>query len=130
MTEKLIKTIRLNNYLELNLIDASSKIAGDRRQVCMVARMNIPVNDNPIFLNDKSMDDFKLFRSSVGEKVGFEQKRVCNFIDAKQKESVLQKLVESFLQAALAYLSHPDFSKKYVLKRYQEFLKKKTWGYQ
>ncbi|MBT9438589.1 MAG: hypothetical protein GAS50_05285, partial [Desulfobacterales bacterium] len=46
MEEKLIKTIDLENGLELKLYDASRKLAGDRWLVSLIARMEIPTSDS------------------------------------------------------------------------------------
>lgn len=129
MTEKLIKTIKLNDLLELNIVDASREVAGDRWQVCMEASMDVPVEFDPIFLKVGNADEFRQFQGSVGKRVRYEQKRVRNFIDRKNKNSVLRGLVDSFLQGGLAYLSHPDFPKKYVMKQYRQHMKKKTWAH-
>lgn len=127
VAEKLMKAIVLDNGLKLTLYDTSRKIAGDRWRVGLIARMDIPIDDAQFSVNDKSLTDFKSFKVSFGEKVHFEQKRERNFIDAKHKDDVLQSLIDLFLENALAYLSHPDFPNKYVLRQYNEYLKKKSW---
>jgi len=127
VAKKMFKAIMLDNGLELRLYDISRKVAGDRWRVGVVARIDMPVDDSQYFVNDKSLADFKSFKESFGEKVRFEQKRERNFIDAKHKDEVLQSLIDSFLQSALAYLSHPDFPQKYVLRQFKEYLKRKTW---
>ena len=45
MKEKLIKTMDLENGMQLNFYDASRKIAGDRWQISLVVRMEIPVTE-------------------------------------------------------------------------------------
>ena len=64
---------------------------------------------------------------ALGANVIFEQKRTRNFIDAKEKEKSLNNLYDSFLENSLAYLSHADFPKKFVLKKYKEYLDKNKW---
>ena len=45
MQSKLIKTIDLENRMQLNLYDGSKKLAGDRWLVSLIIRMEIPVNE-------------------------------------------------------------------------------------
>jgi hypothetical protein len=125
--EKLINTIRFDNGLELNFYDSSRKVAGDRWQVGIVARIDIPVDNAHFSEFNGNVGDLAAFRKACGEKVRFEQKRQRNFIDAKYKDSVRRGLMDSFLKSALAYLSHADFAKKQVFRQYKEYLKRKTW---
>ena len=125
--EKLINTMRLDNGLKLNFYDTSRKVAGDRWRVGIVARIDIPLDDAWFFAIDENVVDLAAFRKACGGKVRFEQKRERNFIDAKYKDSVLRSLMDSYIESTLAYLSHADFAKKQVLRRYQEYLKRKTW---
>lgn len=128
LPEKLIKVVEITNGLELKIFDASRIVAADRWQVCMLARMDIPVNEAVKYIKDIDIDTFYTFKSAVGKQVRFEKKLVRNFIDGKLKEAVLEEMIASFLGDSTKYLSHPDFSRKYVLKQYNEYKKKKTWG--
>ena len=127
MNDKLIKTIDLKNGLHLEFLDCSRKIAGDRWQVVMTVRLNIPVkmlgpvNDDHLDLNvDKVM-------SMIGENVRFEQKKERNFVDENQKEDVFNDLIDSFFYNSIDYVSNPDFPKRYILRQYKEHLKRKSW---
>lgn len=128
LPEELIKVVEINNGLELKIFDASRIAAADRWQVCMLARMDIPVNDAVKYLKDIDIVTFYTFKSAVGKHVRFEKKLVRNFIEGKVKDAVLEEMIASFLSDSIKYLSHPDFSRKYVLKQYNEYKKKKTWG--
>ena len=125
--KKLINTIRLGNGLELKLYDSCRKVAGDRWRVGIVARIDIPLDEARFFKIDENVVDLAAFRKACRGKVRFEQKRERNFIDAKHRDSVRRSLMDSYLENTLAYLSHADFAKKQVLRRYQEYLKRKTW---
>ena len=125
--KKRIRAIGLSNGLLLELYDLSRKIAGDRWQIGMLARIDIPLDDALIALIDHHPEDLPAFREASRGTVRFEQKRERNFIDAKHREQVLQNLIDMFLQSAFSYLSHPDFPKKVVLRKYKEHVKRKTW---
>ena len=45
MKLQLIKTIDLENSMQLNIFDGSRKLAGDRCLVTMVARIEIPLSE-------------------------------------------------------------------------------------
>ena len=64
--------------------------------------------------------------SSLGESVCFEQKRERNFIEAKEKDEVLNNLTDSFFPSALDYVSNPDFPKRFLLHQNKEYLKRKS----
>jgi hypothetical protein len=124
--DKLMRTIDLKNGLQLEVLDCSRKIAGDRWQVVMTVRMNIPVkmlgpvNGDPPDLN---VDEVI---SLMGENVRFEQKKERNFIDGNQKDDVLDNMIDSFFYTSFDYVSNPDFPKRYILHHYQEKLKRKS----
>jgi len=48
-------------------------------------------------------------------------------IDEREKDDLLNDLMDSFIKRTLNYLSHPDFPGKYVLKEFQAYRKRKTW---
>jgi hypothetical protein len=48
-------------------------------------------------------------------------------IDEREKDDLLNDLMDSFIKRTLNYLSHPDFRGKYVLKEFQTYRKRKTW---
>jgi hypothetical protein len=125
--EKLINTVELKNGLQLEVLDSSRKIAGDRWQVILKLRINIPVR--MLSANDDDQTDLHVGEiiSSIGENVCFEQKRERNFIDENQKDDVLNNLVESFFYNSIDYVSNPDFPKRYILRQYRENLKRKSW---
>jgi len=122
--EKLVKIMELENGLVLKLFDVSKKIAADRWLVAFIARIEI-LTDN--FLTEKNFslnvtaDEIK---KSLGSMVIFEKKDERNFIDEKKKDEVFKNLSLSYLNTSLSYLSHTDFSKKFILKKYKEYISK------
>lgn len=91
MTENLIKTIPLSDTLTLNLFDASKKIAGDRWQVTLMARMTMRVDN---FFSDKNPGDPPTdnIKGALGDAVSWEIIKQRNFIDAKKKMRCCNKL--------------------------------------
>jgi hypothetical protein len=126
MFETIIRTIALDNDLELRFYDASKKIAGDRWQVILIARIEIPIDPAEFLADEMHFDDFKTFMAACGNKATYEQRRTRNFIDASHKDDVIQSLIDSFLATALAYMSQPDFPEKYIVRQYQAYLKRRT----
>jgi hypothetical protein len=127
VNEKLIRSIDLKNGLRLEVLDSSRNIAGDRWQVVLTTRIKIPVDklsNGDDIETAVNMDDII---STLGESVQFEQKRERNFIDAKEKDEVLNNLIESFSASTLDYVSNPDFPKRYLLRQYKDYLKKRSW---
>ena len=125
MKENLIKTINLENDMQVCFYDGSRKLAGDRWMVSLVVRMEIPVSQAMV-LDDGESTDINDIRHLLGETVLFEQKRDRIFVDDKEKESVLEELFERFQENALHYLANPLFPEKYVRKLYKEEKKKQS----
>jgi hypothetical protein len=48
-------------------------------------------------------------------------------IDKREKDDLVNSLMDSFIKRTLNYLSHPDFPGKYILKEFQAYRKRKTW---
>lgn len=127
MKEKLIKTMDLENGMQLNFYDTSRKIAGDRWQVSLVVRMEIPVTEVLIKDPGQSTESVNEIVTVLGENVLFEQKRERNFIDDTQKAKMFKELYDSFVNSTFVYLSNEAFPRKYIAKKYREAVKKGSW---
>ncbi|MBN1932807.1 MAG: hypothetical protein JW786_14475 [Desulfobacterales bacterium] len=127
MEKKLIKTINLKNNLILKAYDASKKIAADRWQITLLINIEIPIRETLAGRIDDAVGSIDEIIQALGANLIFEQKRTRNFIDAQEKEESLNTLYDSFLENSLAYLSHANFPKKFVLKKYKEYLDKNKW---
>ena len=125
---KLPKIIDLENGLKLKLYDRSRKLAGDRWLVSLTAVIDIPLDGVAANAAGKMAVDPAKLKLALGEKIYFKQKMQRHFIDAAQKDQVLQDLMNSFLASARPYLAHPDFAEKVVVKAYREHLKKKPFS--
>lgn len=119
MKETLIKSIRLENGQDLNLFDASKNIAADRWQVTLVARIILSVDD--IFPdNNDNAPSVSEIRQTLGDTVTYEVKKQRNFIDASQKTAVVEQLLDTFLKFSAPYLSHLEFPRRFILRKYHE----------
>jgi len=127
MKEKLIKTMDLENGMQLNFYDASKKLVGDRWLISLVVRMEIPVTDVLIKDPGQSTQSVKEIKSVLGENLLFEQKRERNFIDEAQKEEMFKELYDTFVNSTFVYLSNEAFPRKYIAKKYKEAVEKGSW---
>jgi hypothetical protein len=127
MKQTLIKTIELSNGLKLDFYDISRKLAGDRWYVGVIARIDIPLID--LLLTNQHLSQYSVeeIRNTIGESVCFQQKRERHYIDEREKDDLLNDLMDCFIKRTLNYLSLPDFPGKYVLKEFQAYRKRKTW---
>lgn len=124
MKEKLIKTIDLENGLQLNLYDGSRKLVGDRWLVSLIVRMDVPVTEVLKRNGRESMENLNEIKDMLGESVLFEKKREKIYVDNTEKETVFKELCDMFLNSSLYYLSKEIFPKQYILKTYKEKVKK------
>ena len=127
MKQTLIKTIELSNGLKLDFYDTSRKLAGDRWYVGLIARIDIPLIDSLLTNQHLSHYSVEEIRNTLGESVRFQQKRERHYIDEREKDDLLNDLMDSFIKRTLNYLSLPDFPGKYILKEFQTYRKRKTW---
>ena len=127
MEEVLINTIDLENGLKLKLFDRSRKLAGDRWLVSFIARIEILIKDSLLKGDGSSLLNFDEAVKALGEKLLFEQKRERVYIDEKEKDEVMKKIQDSFLSASISYLSRSDFPEKYILKKFNDKIKKDSW---
>lgn len=124
MTETPVKTLDLKNGMQLNLYDASRKLAGDRWMVSLIARMEVPVTEVLEGNGPQSTENVNDMKDVLGERVIFEQKREKIFVDTAEKERVFKKMCDMFLGSSLDYLSKENFPKQLILKKYKEEIKK------
>ena len=127
MEQTLIKTIELSNGLKLDFYDISRKLAGDRWYVGLIARIDIPLIDSLLTNQHLSQYSVEEIRNMLGKSVRFQQKRERHYIDEREKDDLLNGLMDSFIKRTLNYLSLPDFPGKYILKEFQTYRKRKTW---
>ena len=127
MKQTLIKTIELSNGLKLDFYDISRKLAGDRWYVGLIARIDIQLIDSLLTNQHLSHYSVEEIRNTLGESVRFQQKRERHYIDEREKDDLLNDLMDSFIKRTLNYLSLPDFPGKYILKEFQTYRKRKTW---
>ena len=123
MPEQLIKSIALDNGQVLNIYDASKNIAGDRWQVNLVARMLISVYDINSETNT-ALPPIDEIKQALGDTVEYETNKQRNFIDDKEKQAVFNELLDTFVKYSVPYLSHPDFPKRFIIKKYHEHKKR------
>jgi len=117
MDNNLIKKVDLENGLNLELYDSSKKIAGDRWQVKLLVKIEIPVSDYLQSL-DEGMDADD-FLKVLGKKVVYERTMERNFIDNKEKEKLLNDFCDASTESSLLYLSTPNFPKRFIVKEYK-----------
>jgi hypothetical protein len=117
--EQLIKTIPLESNLTLELFDASRKIAADRWQVTLKARMAVPVEKA---IAGSHLDPAKAaeIRQILGETITYEVQKQRNFIDDREKTAVLDQLMDAFMRYTRPYLAHPEFAGRFVLKTFHD----------
>ncbi|MBI9085827.1 MAG: hypothetical protein JEZ11_19670 [Desulfobacterales bacterium] len=118
MEETCVHTVELKNGLKLEIFDASRKIAGDRYQIVMSARIEVDVAEAMASPAGGGVDPEAVV-AALGPKVIFEQKGERNFIDEKEKEAVFNALCDACLDNAGKYFAHDDFAVKYVLRTYR-----------
>jgi hypothetical protein len=121
---ELLETISLENGLILRLYNGSRLIADKLWYVALTGAVEIPVSAAAGESGDLETLDIEAMTAALGERVVFEKKMERNFIFEDKKDAELQGLRDYFMDAIATYLSHPNFSRQYILKCYREYQKK------
>lgn len=120
---KRVEVRELPNGLRLEIWDYSRKLAGDRWLVGMLAQMEIKVG--PEHFSDTEM--FEKFLQETGGVIYYRYRKERHFIDQKERHRVFETLKEHFLKAALGYLSHPSFPRRFIQNEISLFERKIRW---
>jgi len=121
---ELFETVSLENGLVLRLYNSSKIIADKLWYVALTGEVEIPVTAAAVGSPDREALDIEAIQAALGERIVFEKKMERNFIKDDKKTSILQEIRDYFMDSIVKYLSHPDFSRNYILKCYREYQKK------
>ncbi len=127
MEEKRIKKIELGENIFLEIYDASKKLAGDRWQVLMVARIKLSVSETLMAAGDQLAEELDDLKAVLEKTVVFEQKSKRIFIASSEKDKIFDELLNGFIKTSLPYLSRPEFPRRFVYKKYREAKEKENW---
>jgi hypothetical protein len=117
LESKIIETIALDNGLVLEIKDYSRKVAADRWLVKLVALMQIAVTDKGFSDRLPQPAPLDQLRDKLGDCIYHEYQVERNFVDAVNKESVLEHMLDGILTKQ-TYYSHPDFGARCIIKEY------------
>ena len=118
--KQLIKKMVLDNHLTVILMDQSRKISEDAYRVAMAAQMDIPVEKSLLIDTTLAEVAFEKVVNKLGDQVRFEYRVERNFIMEKDKDTVLQNLVDTFTKNMIGYLSKESFPGKFIVKQYND----------
>jgi hypothetical protein len=120
-TGEIIERQQLDNGMELILYDCSRMIAGDRWLVDIRCEACIPVNASywEIMAHEEPRNHLAI-REVLGEKLVFSSSKKRNFVDAGEKETILQEMVQQVYDSILEYLNRPDFPKRLFKKQFRD----------
>lgn len=126
IARKLLQCKQLPNGLRLELWDESRKVAGDRWYVGVraVAAVALP-RETPEGISPEVL---RILKREVGEYIYCQFLEERNFIAEQEVLTILDELKEVFLKNTLSYLSHPDFPRRFLIRKTREIQQKLPWG--
>ena len=113
---RLLNRHTLDNGLTLEFWDLSRPLVGDRRFVCLEARMAIPVRAETLPPELKAQTT--LVVEALGENIIFTQAEERNFIAASHAPGLLQEMQDRLLALAPGYFGHADFAARFIRKKF------------
>jgi hypothetical protein len=120
---RLIETIPLQNGLTVEVRDASRLIAADTTKVELLFQVAVPLNPE----DWACLAHYEIVRKIFGDAPRFEYRAGRSFVRSEAIEAVSRELRDAFRRDSLAYLSRPDFPRRFALSKYREI---KTHPYQ
>jgi len=124
-TGKLIEQQQLENGIELLLYDRSRVTAGDRWQVQLLCEAHITIDES--YWDMVTQEESRLLpdiRKILGDRLVFVTTKQRNFVDAEERETVIQEMVQQVYNSMLEYLKKPQFPQEFFKKQYRETLQK------
>ena len=115
----------LDNGLTLEFWDHSRPLVGDRRFVCLVARIVIPVRVET--LPPELQPQAPQVVEALGEEIIFSQRQERNFIAASEAMALLQDMHDRILALAPGYFGQADFAARFIRKKYAEQQELQQW---
>jgi|YNPNPStandDraft_1061719.scaffolds.fasta_scaffold00837_15 hypothetical protein len=124
-SQRLLCQKTLPNGLNLELLDHSRPLAGDRWLVKLEVRVAIPVAE--AHLPPDLKERYQEVVEALGPEVIFRKEDVRHFIDQREVPELREKMQARLLQGLLAYLGHPDFAGRYLRKKFAEYEERQRW---
>jgi hypothetical protein len=124
-TERIIEQQQLENGIELLLYDRSRITAGDRWQVQLLCEAHIAIDKS--YWDMVSQEESRLLpdiRKILGARLVFVTTKERNFVEAEERETVLQEMVQQVHNSMLEYMKKPQFPQEFFKKQYRETLQK------
>jgi hypothetical protein len=113
---RLIETIPLENGLAVEVRDNSRLIAADTMKVELLFSVAVPLNPS----DWECPAHYEIVRKIFGDAPRFEYPAGRSFVRSAAVEAVSLELRDAFRRDSLAYLSRPDFPRRFVLSKYRE----------
>ncbi|WP_320044446.1 hypothetical protein [uncultured Desulfobacter sp.] len=108
----------------LEVFDYSRKIGADAWVVIMTAIMKIPVERSLFTSQPLSDNEFDDILNTLGSPIEYRYRLERNMIMDHEKDSVLENLVNTFLENTGKYVANPKFPEKLALKAYRDRVEK------
>jgi len=121
--ERTLDHLHLENGLIVYFIGRSSPPVAGRCQVRLLIRAAVePTEDHFSNCPDPS-GALRRFISLAGpDPVEFQTVKIRNFVDLKEVEKTLERMMDDFIRSGLQYLKKPGFAAKFVRRKYEELL--------
>nr|WP_320191300.1 hypothetical protein [uncultured Desulfobacter sp.] len=108
----------------LEIFDDSRKIGADAWVVIMTAIMKVPVETSLFTSQPLSDNEFDDILNTLGSPIEYRYRLERNMIMDHEKDSVLENLVNTFLENTGKYVANPKFPEKLALKAYRDRVEK------
>ena len=122
---RLLDRHTLDNGLTLEFWDHSRPLVGDRRFVCLVAQIAIPVRSETLPPELKAQAGQVV--EDLGGEIIFSQRQERNFIAASEAPALLQDMQDRMLTLATGYFGQADFAARFIRKKWAELQELQQW---
>ena len=129
MSKTHLKNIELPDGITLGVSNLSRIAAGDRWFVRLEIAGNIPIKREYFDMIQDADSAFAEAQKRFGPTIRYTYRRERIFVDQKLKDDVFKKLLATFENNILPYLSKSDFWKKFIVSKYID-MKRNPYNHQ
>lgn len=120
----LLESLMLENGLHVFFYNRSKPIAGDRCLVQLLIDIPIPLSPSQFEHLPDSKATSEAFMAHCGFTLHYQTVKTRHFVPKQEEGTTLSQLRREITEAVFHYLQHPKFAQNYVLKTFDEWLKK------
>lgn len=110
----ILRSVRLENGLNIEFSDRSNRYFGDYHRVCVEVRCRVPLNPECFAGSADPAAELQAARAVLGNEVVFVRRLEKMGVAGEEVERSRAALIDSFIRSSFPYLDTPSFARRFV----------------